>query len=31
MGNLFEGMGADAEIVTNENGGKQSKAPAALH
>lgn len=31
MDNLFEGMGIDAEIVTNENGGKQSKAPAALH
>lgn len=31
MNNIFEGMGKDAEIVTNENGGKQSKAPAALH
>ena len=31
MRDLFEGMGTDAEIVTNENGGKQSKAPAALH
>lgn len=31
MSGLFEGMGIDAEIVTNENGGKQSKAPAALH
>lgn len=31
MDNLFEGMGVDAEMVTNENGGKQSKAPAALH
>lgn len=31
MDNLFEGMGTDAEIVTNENGGKQSKSPAALH
>lgn len=31
MSNLFEGMGTDAEIVTNENGGKQSKSPAALH
>lgn len=31
MDNLFEGMGVDAEMVTNENGGKQSKTPAALH
>lgn len=31
MSDLFEGMGTDAEIVTNENGGKQSKSPAALH
>lgn len=31
MSDLFEGMGTDAEIVTNKNGGKQSKAPAALH
>ena len=31
MDKLFEGMGVDAEIVTNENGGKQSKSPAALH
>ena len=31
MSGLFEGMGIDAEIVTNENGGKQSKSPAALH
>lgn len=31
MDDLFEGMGTDAEMVTNENGGKQSKAPAALH
>ena len=31
MDNLFEGMGVDAEMVTNENGGKQSKSPAALH
>lgn len=31
MDNLFEGMGTDAEIVTNENGGKQSKSPSALH
>lgn len=31
MSNLFEGIGVDAEIVTNENGGKQSKSPAALH
>lgn len=31
MDNLFEGMGVDAEMVTNENGGKQSKSPAAIH
>lgn len=31
MDDLFEGMGIDAEIVTNKDGGKQSKAPAALH
>lgn len=31
MSDLFEGMGTDAEIVTNEKGGKQSKSPAALH
>lgn len=31
MDDLFEGMGTDAEIVTNENGGKQSKFPAAIH
>lgn len=31
MDDLFEGMGTDAEMVTNENGGKQSKAPAAIH
>lgn len=26
-----EGVGRDAEIVTNAQGGKQSKSPAALH
>lgn len=31
MDNLFEGMGTDAEIVINKDGGKQSKSPAALH
>jgi hypothetical protein len=31
MDDLFEGMGTDAEIVTNKDGGKQSKSPAALH
>lgn len=31
MDDLFEGMGTDAKIVTNENGGKQSKSPAAIH
>lgn len=28
---VIEGVGKDAEIVTNENGGKQSKTPMALH
>lgn len=28
---MIEGVGKDAEIVTNENGGKQSKAPMAIH
>lgn len=28
---MIEGVGKDAEIVTNEKGGKQSKAPMALH
>jgi hypothetical protein len=27
----IEGVGQDAEIVTNERGGKQSKAPMAMH
>lgn len=31
MDDLFEGMGTDAEIVTNKDGGKQSKSPAAIH
>lgn len=31
MDKLFEGMGTDAEIVTNKDGGKQSKSPAAIH
>lgn len=31
MSDIFEGMGIDAEIVTNKDGGKQSKVPAALH
>lgn len=31
MSDLFEGMGTDAEIITNKDGGKQSKSPAALH
>ena len=30
-GTIIEGVGRDAEIVTNENGGKQSKSPMALH
>jgi len=28
---VIDGVGADAEIVTNDLGGKQSKTPAALH
>lgn len=28
---VIEGVGADAEVITNANGGKQSKSPAALH
>lgn len=33
MGNtiMIEGVGRDAEIVTNAAGGKQSKAPMAMH
>lgn len=28
---MIDGIGPDAEIVTNENGGKQSKAIGAFH
>jgi hypothetical protein len=28
---MLEGVGPDAEIVTNSSGGKQSKAPIAMH
>lgn len=28
---VIEGVGEDAEVVTNANGGQQSKSPAALH
>ena len=28
---VLDGVGKDAEIVTNKNGGKQSKTPMALH
>ena len=28
---VIEGVGRDAEIVTNEKGGKQSKSPMAMH
>lgn len=28
---MIEGVGKDAEIVTNEKGGKQSNAPMAIH
>lgn len=28
---IIDGVGKDAEIVVNENGGKQSKSPMAMH
>lgn len=28
---IIEGVGKDAEVITNAQGGKQSKSPAALH
>ena len=28
---IIKGVGKDAEIITNQNGGKQSKSPMALH
>lgn len=28
---IIEGVGQDAEIITNDKGGKQSKAPMAMH
>lgn len=28
---VIDGVGQDAEIVTNEKGGKQSKSPMAMH
>ena len=28
---IIEGVGKDAEIITNKNGGQQSKTPMALH
>lgn len=28
---VIDGVGEDAEIITNANGGKQSKSPMALH
>lgn len=31
MNKVIDGVGADAEIVTNANGGKQSKSPMAMH
>lgn len=31
MGNVIEGVGQEAEVITNKNGGKQSKSPATLH
>lgn len=29
--NTLNGVGKDAEIITNANGGKQSKSPMAIH
>lgn len=31
MNKIIDGVGEDAEVVTNANGGKQSKSPMALH
>lgn len=31
MDKVIDGVGRDAEIVTNENGGKQSKSPMAMY
>lgn len=31
INNILDGVGKDAEIVTNSLGGKQSKAPMAMH
>jgi hypothetical protein len=31
MNKVIDGVGEDAEVVTNANGGKQSKSPMALH
>ena len=31
MTKMLEGIGKDAEIIINENGGMQSKSPAAMH
>lgn len=31
VGAVIDGVGADAEVVTNEKGGKQSKSPMAMH
>lgn len=28
---IIKGVGKDADIITNENGGKQSKAPMTMH
>lgn len=30
-GKVIDGVGADAEVVTNSRGGKQSKSPMAMH
>ena len=31
MNKVIDGVGEDAEVITNANGGKQSKSPMALH
>ena len=29
MNKIIDGVGEDAEVITNANGGKQSKSPMA--
>lgn len=31
VNSVIEGVGKDADVVTNDKGGKQSKAPMAMH